>query len=904
MGSKGEQTLWVSSVNPEKIDGNSYVPTCLLYQDNGEYLTGRKALLNKRNGILNNNFKVELGEVVPGGSFTNRKKFNTNDGKERTAFELSNDYFSSILKNFEESMAKNESGKLPARIIVAEPLSFQVEGSSNNWLGNYRDNIRRILSNYEEVEFLPEPFAVYQYYRYGQKIPHLQDKTKNVAFVIDFGGGTFDACVIESTHLGDISQSGKNSKPLSADSVPVGGYVINNEIAKYLIIRDLDVVQKKKIGKYIDQYERVKKGDLDPEVLRDEAQIFIKNLDRLSDEIENIKIELVSKIVNWSLDGDHYEKVIVEKPINPLELDNLHKSEFYAHQLKTIYEKNIWDAKLKRVIKNVLDRCEEALDGKKINITLISGGSANIKWLEKLLIRDFEDQLSGAEPVPISHSFQEIVANGLAIECARRFYSPNSEFVAVTYNPVKLYLDPDGAGVGSSKRYKSIGDKIDMSAANDYDLIPVAQSLKHFFNESLQWRVNLSKFPRNYLDYYFSRPDKEDYKDCYNVESTRVNTSDNSRTDKHTKVELVVREDGTAIPKFIYQSPNAEHGIPENSEIGRPFYLDMTTNSQSVGDSSNYIGFDFGTSNSSICVLSNEKIQLTTHRQNDKSWINLSSALNDLPYPVAISLRAYLQSRAEPVDSCSKARECFEACMAFMAYLAIAELSIHKDISGIFKHYQHRSMGPLKTLLVESLKKLGAQSKFTTGFKSIISDKQLTKLNKAINDFTEHKHDKKEINFDYHGHLDFIISILYTSMQDLYFGSVASIEPQDFSQYGFKGQFIIAHDVAPFSENFGFQSNEPISSNEAILLIKETGEYLGLLPLIFWWNSENTASGKSCFFFDRPKSSKSEALVKLCGAQKAIEAISLHEGLGVLIEKIASGDLKSFKSGHILMTKS
>ena len=165
MGSKGEQTLWVSSVNPEKIDGNSYVPTCLLYQDNGEYLTGRKALLNKRNGILNNNFKVELGEVVPGGSFTNRKKFNTNDGKERTAFELSNDYFSSILKNFEESMAKNESGKLPARIIVAEPLSFQVEGSSNNWLGNYRDNIRRILSNYEEVEFLPEPFAVYQYYR-------------------------------------------------------------------------------------------------------------------------------------------------------------------------------------------------------------------------------------------------------------------------------------------------------------------------------------------------------------------------------------------------------------------------------------------------------------------------------------------------------------------------------------------------------------------------------------------------------------------------------------------------------------------------------------------------------------------------------------------------------------------
>ena len=130
---------------------------------------------------------------------------------------------------------------------------------------------------------------------------------------------------------------------------------------------------------------------------------------------------------------------------------------------------------------------------KRITITLISGGSSNFRWMLGLLEKEYSDDLFGAEPVPVGHSFQEIVANGLAIECARRYFSTDSEFVAVTYNPIKLFLSPDDSGLEKSKKFRSVGDKVDMTNAAPGDLIPSAQSLRHFCNYSAQFPKNLKK---------------------------------------------------------------------------------------------------------------------------------------------------------------------------------------------------------------------------------------------------------------------------------------------------------------------------------------------------------------------------------------------------------------------------
>jgi hypothetical protein len=104
-------------------------------------------------------------------------------------------------------------------ILVAEPLMMQTGLVTSDWLSNYRRNIKRLLAgkqivgkNFENIDFLPEPFAVFQYYRYGLKHPIVSERTKHYALVIDFGGGTFDTCIIEITKEGDINQTLRNLK--------------------------------------------------------------------------------------------------------------------------------------------------------------------------------------------------------------------------------------------------------------------------------------------------------------------------------------------------------------------------------------------------------------------------------------------------------------------------------------------------------------------------------------------------------------------------------------------------------------------------------------------------------------------------------------------------------------------
>ena len=339
MSSRSKQTLWITSISPKEVYGQKCIPTAINYKKTGSVI-GQDAFLES--GLVNQNFKVDLGDVPPGGSVDNRRKFETNIG-EKSAFELTKDFFSLALKDVEDEYPRTESNgfKHPAKVIVAEPLSFQVEGHSGQWLTNYRENIRRILNRYEQVEFLPEPFAVYQYYRYGLRLPTLQDKTKQIALIIDFGGGTFDACIIESTKSGDISQTGKNSKPLSAVSISIGGFFVNRQIAIYLIKRHIDDKNKSLAEKYISQYERVLKGSIELSALRDEGQIFIRNILRLEDLCERYKLDLVSKLSesDWSLDVAAYQKVLISVPKDPFNDGDWVEDEFYAHNLRDVFIK-------------------------------------------------------------------------------------------------------------------------------------------------------------------------------------------------------------------------------------------------------------------------------------------------------------------------------------------------------------------------------------------------------------------------------------------------------------------------------------------------------------------------------------------------------------------------------------
>ncbi|WP_210397396.1 Hsp70 family protein [Motiliproteus sediminis] len=882
-----EKTLWVEAVQPEKINGQKYIPTALCYTENSGLAFGSEAIDMREDGhIVNSEFKVALGEVVPGGSIANRREFQVDVGEPKNAYNLTKDYFDNVLKNVEDRFPRSESTnyKHPAKIIVAEPLSFQIEGYSPKWISNYRENIRRILDRYEEVEFLPEPFAVFQYYRYGCRIPILQDTTKHVAFIVDFGGGTFDACVIESTNKGDISISGKSSKPLAADSVPIGGFFINREIASYLIKRNLENGKRKEADRYIGQYQRILKGELKLEDLGTKSKCFINNYKKLEAAAEKFKLDLSLKINNWRLDTDAYEKTIVDVPLDPFVSDVFVKDEFYAHQMRTIFVHEVWNKKLKNTVSNVLNRSYEALNERMISVTLISGGSSNLQWLQELLVKDFAEQLESAEPVPISHSFQEVVANGLAIECARRYYDTDSEFVAVTYNPIKLFLNPDGTGLVKDRRFKSVGEKIDMAQAKPADLVPSAQSLKHFFDSELQWKIRLNKSPRHYLDYYFSRPDSDHELDSYNVEETRVNTRDSKHFDSNITVQIIIRQDGTVTPKFIYRVSNPEFGAEENSVTGRAFHIDMTVDAHEIKTGDHFIGFDFGTSNSSLCVLDSNKIKITTRRQQSSSWSGLSASISQLPFPVAFSIRKFLSTTQER-DIPVAAREAFESCLAFMAYTAAAEASLNSPINILMRQFRHRSMGPLKAMLEGALNIIGNNAKFSNNFSDLFSTENKVKLNRAIVDFNDHKHDKLgERDADWQEHVELVVKVISKAMKNKLFGYSAECCSAPFSSDSYEGLFKAANDNAPFINSYKYTSKQNISDSFALLYDKSCGEALCLSPFIFWFDRMHASAPHGCFWLDMRVDDA--VIVKPCDEKISMKSSDLHSSLAQVFDKL------------------
>lgn len=881
MTTKVQKTLWVTGVQPIEVNGSRYIPTTLRYGKDGDISFGLPPTAVTP-GIVNNNFKIDLGDISPGSP--TRKLFPTESGFEKSAYELSKDFIEQSLSAIEQDLNPSNAVKIPAKIIVAEPLNFQLQENYKAWVQNYRGNIRRILSRYEEVEFLPEPFAVYQYYRYGQRIPHLQENAKHIALVLDFGGGTFDGCIIESTNKGDISLAGKHSKPLGADSVAKGGFYINQCLAEYLIKRNIDPRTKADADSCIKNHQRIRAGELLLETLSPKKQVFIKNYRRLIQECEKYKLDLVASVKNWSLNNDAYERITINLPKDPFSEAAWIQDELFAHQLRNIFIEKVWDQHLHKVIKKVFKTAQQSLVGKEITTTLISGGSSNIRWLLELLTRDFEDELSGAEPIPISQSFQEVVATGLAIECARRYYEDESEFVGVTYNPIRLKLDPDGKGFEENKIFVSVGDKVDMKGAKPADLMPSALALNNFINQSLQWKIRLNSPPKNSLAYVFSKPSELGEDDVYNVESQIIHTRDNKQFDSALTVQLTVSEDGTAKPTFIYKQPNAEYGVTGNILEGKAFAIDMTAPTNKESSAAIYIGYDFGTSCSAICMITQDQVKTTKFRASKATWLGLSDALSQLPYPVAYPLRKYLDVK-NSAQSTAVAREAFEAALAFLAYCAAAECLSLVPSERFLKSFQHRSMGPLKDLLERSLEHGGTDLVFCAElYKNI--PKHLAQLNQAISDFTQHKHEKlADDAFDSHGHLFVIINLCLEVVRGKKFGYVFETRPKPFKMGTFQGLFKVANDIQPFIETVGFTSSAQLGREIPVLLDPELNKGLSLFPFMFWSEDKEISSGFECFWFDKPADKMSKcSFVKPCSRKKEISANTIDPSLGDAID--------------------
>jgi molecular chaperone DnaK (HSP70) len=835
-----KRDIFVSAIEMVDFGGYTCIPTAVAYSKEDCAIGFDAYATADEPSRVCSNFKIQLGEQEPG--LNNPKSIFFENGLSRSIHAISSDYLKSVVRDTERWIGSSGLTKA-SRVLVAEPLAIHEKG---DWLANYRNHIRRILaSSFSDIDFLPEPFAVFQYYRYGSKHPLIAQKKKHVALILDFGGGTFDVSVIETTAQGDISASGRNSRPLAASSIAVGGFYFNRLVAQHLLFKPFKMQAKKpsaEIQEALRKYDELRR---DPRAnardYRQDYQNFFRHFENLLFEVEKAKITICSNISDWTVDGQPTRSVgyQIKVPSSPLS----EKTEFLpirldALELRQVFVEKLWKSELYPAITNALLRAKGELEAQPISVILLSGGSSNIRWLHRLLMEANHRDLAGAELLELQENFQEIVAKGLAIECARKAFSKgDGDFRAVTYNRLCLGLNPDARGI-EVPRFRPVTNGLP-EGKSDGVLLPSASLLEKFIGEPIAWKAKLSHPPKQQLDYYFmaSSFDPDDIQNVHNAVDHTVRRPSSTSFDKSLTIELRVTKDGTTYPRFIYRTKGPD--IPEISVDGRPFYMDMTFGG-TEGTSEAYVGIDFGTSNSSVSYVNRTSITVYTERSHSLSWQNISDLASSMPYPIAAPLIQYL-SAATNSSLDLKAIEVIEGFLEFAAYVAYAEHCINKGRrdTKLFKEFSKRSAGPLWALLRKCVEQLDGRGEFSAPLQKLFEEPLYSEIDQLVTSIGPVKHGTSSQSPDYNRFIRLLGNVFSDYCSKFLFGYFQDVQKKPFrSEY--KGVFRHAlggHN--PFVVLYEYEGTAPFSDDLAVLVSSETGRVLSLSPLMFWFRPMN-----------------------------------------------------------------
>ena len=828
------------------ILGAGSFPTSVFYDENQRIRIGHDAYREAGDSDqVARDFKVALGEISPGKSPSQRRKFQCGDGSPKSAFEISKDFLETVVKLADEELSK-QSIQSSGKILIAEPLAFYADESKAEWLSNYRSNIKRILQHrFDHIDFMPEPFAVFQYYKYGFRDPVLQHDQAINALVVDFGGGTFDVSLVRTTKQGDVSQSGKHSKPLSAESVNIGGYEINRVLATEIIcaVAAGAGISDKKLSPRptCALYKRWLKGEIQLDDLNDAKRAFVLNLHKLVEHTEQPKIKLSSKVCSWTLEGDDGSSVDVRVPRNPWATggETIDYSLNYSF-FRDVFTRLVWKPHLKPAIKRALENAKKELMGSGVDVVLLSGGSANIGWLKKLMFEDFGDELRGAEPFDLFGDYQEIVAKGLAIECVRRLHESDSEFRFVTYNNLFLRTGSNGDPV-LFRSYRPRSGEIESDADNPGELLRVASGMKQLIDKPLRWSFRLNKAPSQYIQYEFRKSNEEfaGYLDQYNLD-TDLPTPRGSSVSRDVFLELTISADGTCRPKFIYKDKT--NNTPEYSALGAPFVIDMTVGAVHEVKGG-YLGLDFGSSNSALALVREDEFQLQERKARPKFFRTLTQAVEELPFPIAANLSNYLAADSE-WDRLVSAVDTLEAILAFVGYTACAEaLSVERSVA-VVKTGPRRSMGPLRNLLEASIQALGSDAQISRGFATFVQENGEL-LGQWIADLNDARHSKRELTAPYLNEIVHSATRMYAEgSQGLEFLMSVRSEASGLLKPVFGGAVKRAIGRSTqFLETLRFQSRTMLPEYMPVMFDRASGRGLVLAPFYAW---EPPRKGEVC----------------------------------------------------------
>ena len=893
--------LHIESIQMFEWKGRTSAPTVVRFAGAGSNLYGWNAVQASDSASeLTGQFKVALGEVDPSRVQGSRRTLLCDDGRKRTAMEVATVFFEKLLQDAAPWFTKR-GRKQPQAVLVAEPLSFFAH-ADQDWLQNYRASLRRILERYfEHVEFLPEPFAVFQFYRYGVRHHHVADMRKYAALVIDFGGGTFDVSIVETTRDGDISASGRNSKPLGASSTPVGGFFINNKIAEFIARGFASKIQASdEVHHAIARHYRWREGAIEFDALNARNKAFLRNFQWLCDHVEEWKLALVDCVETWNLEGNDAGGIMIDVPDDMFAWPpDLRRARLSVTAFREIFFDDIWKPKVRAAIESALKRASELLRGAKIDVVLLSGGSANIRWLEEFLKRDFANDLENAKTVSLTADYQEIVAKGLAVECARRHHNADGDFRAVTYNPLYLLLNADDHGFECKQLKLLEPDELEDSYIPG-QLFQSASSLGEFVGRRLRWKVRLEHAADRCLDYLFLRRGKDgSAEDIVNVVGRSVLTPPGTGIDSHLKVELEIREDGTCTPTFVFKSDR--EGAPARSASGIPFCLDMSH----AGIARNYdayVGIDFGSSNTSISLVDARSIAVSQERARVPTWLDLASIASEAPFPVALCLRA-LSGVYEDADVADRTIDALESILLMLVAILWSELTAHeRKLIKVIGSLSQRSMGPLKNavycLLDAGSQKLPIGSIVHRGLTTQVRQR----LEAAIDLLNDYKHGKANaLSCKSEDLLELLCNVYRSATQGFLFGRFEDVRRVGLGAQ-FSGHFRVAHGTPPFGEVLKYSGHEPFSEMQTCLANPATGDVMTLSPLLYWKSSSNGYT-TNCDLHVLDKMAKNRNTVEflVIGQDRSISIEQAADADGIFdqITQVQSGELRAQRYSNI-----
>lgn len=874
---------FISAVQLARIDGSNVIPTALYY-DERKPLVGREALGRCPSPeLLVEDFKLDLGRSDPDAQV--HRPGLRDATPRRTPVGLLKDFLEETLKKITQWLDV-QGLAVPTRILIAEPLSLGGNSVADEaWLSYYRKAIRKVLhGRFAEIDFLPEPFAVFQYYKYGLRHPLVSEQRKHVALVLDFGGGTFDVSVVETTKHGDIRLGGANSRPLGAKSIQVGGFHINRILAEQLIFSILPPkTDKSRIRKSLVFFYEHKNAEEDFVSKLSEAEsAFFFHMKDVLQNVELAKVAICNSIANWSLAANlsGVAPYTVNVPTDLYARQSARASvRIDANMLFKAYVDDLWPKRLRDTITTTIERAKHDLGGQAISVVLLSGGSSNIRWLRPLLERDLMKHLEHAQVLELNENFQEIVAKGLATECARRSFSDGQgDFRAVTYNRLCLLLRAD-EGELESKPFRPM---VGLPGHGNRDpepniLLPAASSLRGLVGQKLQWKVKLNKLPKRSLNYYFMRSsfDPEDLDSRHNVVDTRVATPPSTQFHKNIVVELTVRQDGTAEPRFIYGQNDQRTGTVAE---GRPFFIDMTFASEEVRGET-YLGFDFGTSTSACSYVSSGDVQWVEQRARSADWLELSDMVGDLPYPAATAVARYL-SEMDVQRRADRGREAVEALLTLAAWVTLTESSLdERPSTSLFKGLAHRSAGPLWGLLKQLSTVQRMKRPLIASLAPLMKGDSLAQIDTWIGEIANAKHGKASA-IDYVSLLTTLSNYVAKMLEHKALGVFENVRAKRFSAGRFVGLFrSLKGPSQTFIDVHEYEGHVSFSEGDVFVVDPQAGTAMCLSPLYLWGLETETSRSVEPDLFEYD-TAKREAYSFKSISSGTVVTVSEHGALG------------------------